>query len=163
MWKRRPEDEETDKTVEEGQKYSKAQLSGKADLWLREDARSELCRECGERGDETGYLKAMPQHSTEGEPLKDKEGKHLSLEFPEIKCDNGHSWFQGEGQARGIGGDNPILFEEHFQSRRRREIYTTVGTPDPSIVQGIYNRTHPAGRKVNSAEQRRKNGASFFR
>lgn len=90
-------------------------------------------------------------------------GVPLQLAFPEFGCLNGHKWFQGEGAVRGIGGDNPILFEEHFQSRKRREIYTTVGTPDPNIVVGIYNRTHPQGRKVNSEEQRKKNGASFFR
>jgi hypothetical protein len=162
MWKRQPEEEVT-KDIEPGEDYNNRQLEAKADLWLREDARSEICRECGERGAETGFLKDMPQFTPEGEPLTDSRGRQLKLEFPEIKCSNDHSWFQGEGQARGIGGDAPILFEEHFQSRKRREIYTSLGTPDPSIVAGIYNRTHPQGRKVNSDEQRRKNGASFFR
>lgn len=162
MWKKFPEEEVT-KEIEKGEKYNSRQLEAKADLWLREDSRSEICRECGQRGTETGFLKAMPQTTEEGAPLADKSGNQLTLEFPEIKCENDHSWFQGEGQARGIGGDNPILFEEHFQSRKRREIYTSIGTPDPSIVAGIYNRTHPQGRKVNSEEQRRKHGASFFR
>jgi hypothetical protein len=67
------------------------------------------------------------------------------------------------GKRRGIDGENPILFDEHQKERKRREIYTKNGTPDPSLVQGIYNRTHPEGRKVNTDEQRRKNGASYYR
>jgi hypothetical protein len=122
------------------------QIETLADGLLREDARSELCRECEKRGDLTGNV-------TEGEVV----------DFPEYSCKNGHTWYAGEGAVRGIGGENPILFEEHFQSRRRREIFTSLGTPDPSIVQGMYNRVHPQGRKVNSSEQRQKNGASFYR
>lgn len=74
-----------------------------------------------------------------------------------------------------ISGENPILFEEHLYNRRRREILVGSGTPDD--IQGlddergvhrgdgqkIFNRTHPRGRKVNSEEQRKKNGASFYR
>lgn len=56
-----------------------------------------------------------------------------------------------------------VLFYEHMKDRWRREIYTSNGIPDPSIVQGIYWRTHPNGRKVNSDEQRKNNGASFYR
>jgi hypothetical protein len=63
-----------------------------------------------------------------------------------------------------------ILFEEHLQSRRRREVYTKVGVPDDSITSGLskdgqmmYWRTHPEGRKVNSNQQRSDNGASFYR
>lgn len=67
------------------------------------------------------------------------------------------------GKERGIGGKDPILFEEHFYMRRRREIYTESGTPDPGLVIGMYHRTHPQGRKVNSEEQRKRNGASFYR
>lgn len=67
------------------------------------------------------------------------------------------------GKERGIGGDNPILFQEHEQARKRREIYTENGVPDPSLVSGLYNRTHPQGRKVNTDEARRKHGASFYR
>jgi hypothetical protein len=58
---------------------------------------------------------------------------------------------------------NPILFKEHMRTRYKREIYTKVGIPDPSIQQGYYNRTHPDGRKVNSEYQRKVNGASFYR
>lgn len=128
-----------------------------ADALLRQDSRAELCKKCKERGNETGHIEHKTQAAT------DQEGHMLSIEFPEYKCKNGHKWFKGEGLARGIGGDNPILFEEHLHSRRRREIYTQNGTPDPEIVSGIYNRIHKDGRKVNSAEQRSRNGASFYR
>jgi hypothetical protein len=124
---------------------------------LREDSRSELCRECNERGVLTGSVSPIPQDA------RDAQGNVLTIEFPEYECVNGHTWYAGEGAMRGIGGENPILFKEHFDSRKRREIYTACGTPDPEIVSGIYNRTHPQGRKQNSAEQRTKNGASFYR
>jgi hypothetical protein len=143
--------------IEEGVTYTKHELEAKADAWLREDARSELCRECGERGETTGHSEVRKQN------VKDKKGQKLALKFEQYACSNDHTWFEGEGKVRGIGGEDPILFEEHIQSRRRREIYTAVGTPDPEIVSGMYNRTHPQGRKVNSLEQRRKNGASYFR
>lgn len=137
--------------------YTKGELGQLADDFLREDARTEICVKCGERGEKNGHTKPVEQDA------KDKADQKLVLEFEQYECPAGHTWYEGEGKVRGIGGDNPILFEEHFQSRRRREIYTSLGTPDPSIVQGIYNRTHPQGRKVNSLEQRRKNGASYFR
>lgn len=128
-----------------------------ADALLREDARAELCRECKKRGTETGRIEHAQQK------VKDAEGHELTIDFPEYMCENNHTWYKGEGLARGIGGDNPILFEEHLQSRKRREIYTTIGTPEPEIVSGIYNRVHPQGRKVNSEDQRKRNGASFYR
>lgn len=67
------------------------------------------------------------------------------------------------GKARGIAGENPVLFEEHLYSRKRREIYNQNGVPDPSINEGMFWRTHPQGRKVNSDDQRKKHGASFYR
>lgn len=150
-------EEEVSPEIESGCTYTKGELGAKADAWLRQDARSELCRTCGEKGEETGASTTEPQDAV------DTEGTPLILEFAELTCENGHNWFQGEGQLRGIGGKDPILFEEHIQSRRRREIYTAQGTPDPEIVSGIYNRIHPQGRKVNSEEQRKRNGASFYR
>lgn len=137
--------------------YSARELEQLADQLLREDARSELCKTCGQPGTETGLSTTAEQDAV------DQAGNTLVLTFPEYECTKGHRWYKGEGDMRGIGGDNPILFEEHFQSRKRREIYNQLGTPDPSIVSGIYNRTHPQGRKVNSEEQRKRNGASFFR
>jgi hypothetical protein len=59
--------------------------------------------------------------------------------------------------------DEPVLLEEHLYSRRRREIYNQNGVPDPSIASGNYWRSHPQGRKVNSPEQRKRNGASYYR
>lgn len=168
IWKRKQEEVSTE-IDETKTDYRPSELEAIADAWLREDARSELCRECKEdsdrtaKGEETGYIKAMAQFNADGKPVTDQAGNHLHLDFPEIKCPHGHTWFQGEGIARGIGGEDPILFEEHFQSRKRREIYTAEGTPDPNIVSGLYNRSHPQGRKVNSAEQRAKNGASYYR
>lgn len=149
--------EEVSTEIVPGQKYTPGQLDEIASAILREDARAELCRECGKPGETTGGSESVQ------EGLVDGEGHELALMFEEFQCENGHTWFPGEGQLRGIGGDNPILFEEHFQSRKRREIYTAQGTPDPSIVSGIYNRVHPQGRKVNSEEQRKRNGASFYR
>lgn len=137
--------------------YRGGMLEAMADQLLREDARQEVCRECGARGSETGLVEQTPQEAT------DAQGNALVLEFKQLGCDAGHTWWQGEGQVRGIGGESPILFEEHIAARRRREIYTTQGTPDPEIVSGMYNRVHPQGRKVNSEEQRKRNGASFYR
>lgn len=141
-----------------------------ADELLRADAKRELCRTCLEEGDddepygqETGAVDTRPLREKDGSLKVDEEGNVILGDFPEFACDRGHTWFLGEGKDRGIQGNNAILFEEHLQTRRKREIYTQIGTPDPSIVAGIYNRTHPQGRKVNSPEQRKKNGASFFR
>lgn len=67
------------------------------------------------------------------------------------------------GKERGIGGDNPILFAEHLYQRQKREILNENGVPEPGLVQGIYYRAHPEGRKINSEEQRKKNGASYYR
>jgi hypothetical protein len=140
-----------------GNTYTGREMELIADDMLKADSKAELCRECGTSGGRTGELK----HTEQG--LEDGSGNTLHIDFPELECDNGHKWFEGEGKAKGIGGDYPILFEEHFASRKRREIYTSIGTPDPSIQQGMYYRTHPQGRKVNSKEQRKKNGASYYR
>lgn len=157
------QEEETPEYEEGKTDYTSRQMELMADDMLRQDARTELCRKCDQRGDETGKVLTHRQVDEDGNEIQDAEGNPLILDFPEYVCKNNHKWYKGEGLARGIGGDNPILFEEHLQSRRRREIFPANGTPDPSIVAGIYNRTHPQGRKVNSEEQRKKNGASFFR
>jgi hypothetical protein len=74
------------------------------------------------------------------------------------------------------GNVENILFDDHLYNRRKREVYTTDGVPileapdmgtefktkNPGQTP-IYNRTHPQGRKVNSEEQRRRNGASYYR
>lgn len=146
-----------------GKKYAKWQMEKMADELLREDTRRELCRRCGSYGEPTGEIESLPQADKDGNPELDGEGNTLFVEYPELACSEGHRWYKGEGKARGIDGKDPILFENHLQDRRRREIYTSVGTPDPSIQRGMYNRTHPQGRKVNTKEQRKRNGASFFR
>lgn len=157
-WNSRWNDYEEGLEYEEGRNdYTNKQLNQLADDLLRDDAKTELCRECESRGEETGTIRSAKQE------VEDGEGNELIIDFPEYECKNGHRWFKGEGKARGIGGEDPILFEEHLQQRRRREIYNAIGTPDPSIVAGIYNRTHPQGRKVNSDSQRKKNGASYYR
>lgn len=40
-----------------------------------------------------------------------------------------------------------ILTSGMYAYRLKHEIYTVSGTPDPSIYQGCYWRTHPAGRR----------------
>jgi hypothetical protein len=147
----------------EGKSYTNIELDAMAEEILRKDSKNELCRECGEKGAETGESTTLGQYTNEGDLIIDDDGNQLFMEFPELKCTNDHTWFKGEGRARGLDGDSPILFEEHLQSRRRREIYPVEGTPDPSIVSGSYNRTHPEGRKVNSKSQRQRHGASYFR
>lgn len=66
--------------------------------------------------------------------------------------------------------DAPILFQEHIEPRWRKEVRVESGTPDASIThalskdgQTMYNRQHPQGRKVNSEQQRKTNGASYYR
>lgn len=154
---RKYKDEEVSTEIEVGKKYTSSELDAIASAILRKDSKSEMCPECGLRGEPTGESESVAEN------IEDGSGHELVLQFDELHCDNGHTWFPGEGKERGIQGDNPILFEEHFQSRKRREIYTAQGTPDPSIVSGMYNRVHPQGRKVNSEEQRKRNGASFYR
>lgn len=162
-WNQEEEDFDPTEEIVEGKSYKGWELERMADEILRSDSKRELCRKCGRYGDETGEVESMPQADGEGNPVTDGEGNTLYMDFPELSCDNGHRWYKGEGKARTIQGKNPILFENHLQDRRRREIYTSLGTPDPSIQRGMYNRTHPQGRKVNSPEQRKRNGASFFR
>lgn len=158
------ESEEPEELVyEEGKEYSNWELEQLADQLLREDTRRELCRRCNEYGEETGHIESQPQFHPDGGPLVDSTGDQLYVDFPELQCKNGHVWYKGEGKRRGNDGPNPILFADHLKTRQKREIYTTVGTPDPSIVAGMFNRTHPQGRKVNSKEQRSKHGASFYR
>ena len=78
------------------------------------------------------------------------------------------------------GNVRHILFKEHLAARDRREIKVGDGIADETLTnllsknkdrpvsaagdgQMMYNRTHPRGRKVNSKEQRSRNGASYYR
>lgn len=148
--------------------YSKSELERMADTLLRQYSKKELCREClvegGElEGEETGMIQPTPQFK-DGDPVMHPDGEgQVYLDLPELACEQGHKWFLGEGKSRGNAGKDSVLFEEHLIQRRRREIYTAEGTPDPSIVSGIYNRVHPQGRKVNTDKQRKQHGASFYR
>lgn len=58
-----------------------------------------------------------------------------------------------------------ILFFDALKRRQRHEIYTAQGTPEPHIVSGLYNRTHPNGLPWNSSEKRKlsTSGPSFYR
>lgn len=134
MYRKFQKDEPVSTEIIAGKKYTPKELDEIASQILRDDSKAERCRECGASGEPTGESASV----TEG--IADKEGHELALKFEEYRCENGHIWYPGEGKPRGIDGENPILFREHFDSRKRREIYTSIGTPDPSIVQGIYNR-----------------------
>jgi len=175
--------EEDDTVVfDPDQKYTNAELEEFADQLLRTDTNRELCRRCRAKdpdslpyGEETGEIESVPQLHEDGpqkgEPMLDAEGNQLYLDYAEFQCKEGHRWFQGEGQRRDIRGPNPILFESHLYTRKRREILVESGTPDPAFTmdrfgkptQGVYNRSHPEGRKINTKEQRAKNGASYYR
>lgn len=143
--------------IDPAKAYTNRELDEIAEQLLRDDSKSEICRECGNPGVTTGLKESRPQEATDG------EGNQLVIDFTEYECAEEHKWFDGEGRPKGIGGDDPILFDEHFYSRRKREIYCNAGSPDPSIVVGLYNRTHPSGRKVNTKEQRKRHGASYYR
>jgi hypothetical protein len=162
-------------------KYSSLELEEEADKLLKADADRELCRKCKEKdpegimglpyGEETGEIESVPQFDDQENPLVDEEGNQLYLDFPELRCKRGHRWYQGEGARRNINGPNPILFESHLTSRKRREIMVESGTPDSAFNKNrwgrpdhlMYNRSHPEGRKINSQEQRTKSGASYYR
>jgi hypothetical protein len=173
------EDEEAELVFEPDTKYTSEQLIGFADALLKDDSNRELCRRCREErgpdslpyGEETGIIEAKAQYDNKGHPVLDEDEEQLYVEFPEFECDEGHRWFKGEGQRRDIRGPNPILFDSHLYNRKRREIMVESGIPDPAFTldrfgkptQGIYNRSHPAGRKINTKAQREKNGASYYR
>jgi hypothetical protein len=158
-------------------KYTKTELVEWADQLLKEDAARELCRKCVDKGvelpygEETGNVITQPQFNEDGSPVVDDSGRQLVLDFAELACANGHKWLPGDGVRRDIRGQNPILFETHLKNRQRREIYVEAGIPDPDFTtdrfgrptQGMYHRVHPNGRKVNTEEQRKKHGASFYR
>src|SRR4051794_8822816 len=105
QWWKAPDWRETDPSIQEGKSYSNRELELKADALLRADAATETCPSCG---------------STELDPKADAP-----------TCPDGHTWDRLVSRRRGINGKDPILFEEHVQSRRRREIYNANGVPDP--------------------------------
>lgn len=145
----------------EGQKYTDHEIELMANAMLKADSKTEMCRKCGSQGVETGDSRVEAQFAldTDGEVIEDL---NLQIVFPEYRCSADHVWFKGEGKDKGFKGDNPVLLEEHLIARKRREIYCENGTPDPNIVAGSYNKTHPQGRRVNSLESRLKHGASYY-
>lgn len=62
------------------------------------------------------------------------------------------------------GDEEPIwLNASQLLARSKREIYVGNGVPDPAIASGLYWRTHPEGRKVQSDHSRKHNRAGFYR
>jgi hypothetical protein len=122
-------------------------------------------------GHETGHIEWQIQKNKAGDVMVDDAGEALYVAFPELMCDQGHRWYKGEGPRRNINGKDSILFASHIYNRKRREIQVKDGIPDPAYTmdrkgrptQGMYNRAHPQGRKVNTDHARRTHGASFYR
>jgi hypothetical protein len=158
--------------------WTPSELEFIADSILREDSNSELCRECWKDtpeslpyGRETGHTEWQLQKDENGDALLNEAGEAVYVGYPELTCTNGHRWYKGEGPRRNINGVNPILFESHIYNRKRREIYSEAGVPDPAYtmdrwgkhpVAGLYIRTRPDGRKTNSPAQRA-SGSGFYR
>lgn len=159
--------------------WTPSELEFIADKILRDDSNAELCKVCVEEigrealpyGHETGHTEWQLQKDGNGDPIVNEQDEVVYVGYPELICAKGHRWYKGEGTRRNINGKNPILFESHIYNRKRREIMVNEGVPDPAYTMdrwgkrpttGLYNRTHPSGRKTNSAEQRRK-GSGFFK
>jgi hypothetical protein len=106
----------------------------------------------------------------EGKRYTERELNQLSDQFLR---DGAKAIDPETGKPRGIKGKDPILFPEHLKKRASREIQILLeernGIVDPAFTlnsngqPGMYNREAPTGRKVNSEEQRRRNGASYYR
>lgn len=162
MWHRRFDPKEVP-AYEKNKQYTNRELELMSELILREDARREMCRECNEFGEASGKAKIVEQFDKEGAPIIGETGDQLALKFPEYICPNNHKWYKGEGKAKGTKGKFPILFEEHLIQRKRREINSDSGTVDPSIVSGLYWRSHSGGRTINSKEDRATKGVGWYR
>lgn len=159
-------------------KFKDKEIEEVANAYIKKDANRELCRKCKEvdpeslpYGEETGHIEWQPQFDSNGKPLLDENENQLYIEFPELECDQGHRWFKGEGARRNVKGKNPVLLDSHLKMKEKREILAESGVPDPAYnkdrfgrpSQLMYNRSHPEGRKINSEDQRRKSGASYYR
>jgi hypothetical protein len=180
------DDEDLDEDEEAGFNpegdYSKLELEDWANQLLLEDVNRELCPQCKANnranpkkfpneipyGSETGVIEAMPQFHKSGDPIVDENENQLYIDYPEYVCELGHKWYKGEGPRRDWKGPNQVLSKSHLENRQRREIQSSFGTADPAFTlnkngqPGIYNRVGEGGRKQNTDEQRKKNGASFF-
>lgn len=115
----------------------------------------------------TGWKK-RPRYNKKDERIEFEEGKdytarELEQLADQMLRDDARAVDPDTGKERGIGGENPILFDEHIYQRQKREILNENGVPEPGLVRGMYDRSHPEGRKVNSEEQRKRHGASYYR
>jgi hypothetical protein len=113
-----------------------SELDRMATELLADDLRSELCRECDRRGVKLGVPVSMV--------ILDREDADTGVRARAARyvCEAGHVWHAGEGKARGRGGDDPILLEEHYAHRRSKETYTESGQIDEFIRPGIFHRDH---------------------
>lgn len=61
--------------------------------------------------------------------------------------------------------EEPVILLSRSQWRHRyaHEIYCTEGQPDPSIVAGLYWRTHPQGRSFRTPQEMLDKRASFYK
>ena len=109
------------------------------------------------------YTKEEGPDVHEFDPQKIYTGRELEMMADQLLREDANEVDEETGRRKGIKGDNPILFAEHIRNRQSREIGNKTGVPEPGIVRGIYNRTHPEGRKVNSEEARKRHGASYYR
>jgi hypothetical protein len=81
--------------------------------------------------------------------------KNLKLEDWDPKIKWGKEELEHFGtlflKAKGSLMDHPrpVLTQDSLRYRLKREIYNVNGVPDPSIVSGMYWRTHPLGLKHN--------------
>ena len=104
-----------------------------------------------------------------GEPIeydpdkKDYTAKELERLADQLLRAHANSVNPHTGKKRGIKGEDPILFDQHLYERQKREILNENGVPEPKLIQGMYHRQHPEGRKVNSEEARKKHGAAYYR
>lgn len=111
----------------------------------------------------------QPVERIEYEEGKEYTARELEQLADQMLRDDAKVIDPATGKQKGIQGDNPILFEEHLRKRGSREIGNERGVADPAYTlnsngqPGMYNRVAPDGRKVNSEEQRRRNGASYYR
>lgn len=113
-----------------------ADLERQADELLAADLRSELCRECGERGVKLGDPVPLP--------VLDADDKDTGIRAVVARyvCENAHVWHEGEGKPRGRDGDSPILMEKHYAHRRTKEVHFTDGTITDGVTPGMFHREH---------------------
>lgn len=129
------------------------ELEEEADRLLDEYASTELCSKCGEMADQRSQVEVAQNYF--------KNNKRLYLTFDQWGCSRCEiEWAAGQGKQRGNGGDAMILTEAGLFNRTKAEIYTSIGTPEPGIIQGQFFRSHPEGRKTRDPKQ---TGEGYYR